>query len=71
MEEYVITNAESEGHFDYFSDRKAIWDQLKTSDRLSNLMITMVDKLEELKGKYTSSKKPTSADHADNPYGFY
>ena len=57
MEEYVIKHSEIEGHFQYFQDRKSIWDIIKNSEKLSQLLVQLESQYSQLKREYFYKKK--------------
>ena len=52
MEEYVIKHSEIEGHFQYFQDRKSLWDIIKNSEKLSQLLVQLESQYSQLKREY-------------------
>ena len=56
MESYVIQLSESEGHFDYFTERKVIWESLKETGKLTTMLSDLTEKLQEIQ-KNVNNKK--------------
>ena len=58
MESYVIQLSESEGHFDYFTERKVIWENLKETGKLTTRMLSdLTEKLQEIQKKCHQQKR--------------
>ena len=56
METYVIQLSESEGHFEYFNDRKVIWESLKENGKLTTIISDLTEKLQEIQQNANNKK---------------
>ena len=56
MDLQVIQRSESEGHFNYFTERKLIWDSLKSdTTKLSTLMSSLRAQFEDIQANIKSN----------------
>ena len=56
METYVIQLSESEGHFEYFNERKVIWESFKENGKLTTILSDLTEKLKEIQQNANNKK---------------
>ena len=49
--------SESEGHFEYFNDRKVIWESFKENGKLTTIISDLTEKLQEIQQNANNKKR--------------